>query len=74
MGICRAMARPLEYGPLKNAGLIINKVFTTQGILHVRELINYIWKQTETWYFYQISIEYAKLEVDIRRKPVETEI
>ena len=66
MGICRAMARSLVYGPLKNQGLGINKLFTTQGILHVRELINHIWRKTETGKLLQTSIEYAKLEVGTR--------
>ena len=43
MGICKAMARSLVYGPVKNQGLGINKLFTTHGILHVKELINHMW-------------------------------
>ena len=56
MGICRSMARSLVYGPTKNQGLGINKLFTTQGILHVREMTNHIWRKTETGKLLQTSI------------------
>lgn len=57
MGICRSMARFLLCGPTKNQGLGINKLFTTQRILQVRELINHIWRQTQTGKLSQTSIE-----------------
>lgn len=48
MGFCRSMASALVYGPIQNQELDINKPFTTQSILHIRELVNHIQRKTET--------------------------
>lgn len=63
MGICSSMTRSLVYIPTKNKGVGINKLYTTQGILHVGEIRNHIGKKTVTGELLHTSIEYTKIKV-----------
>ena len=66
IGICQSMARALVYAPTKYQGLGINKLYTTQGLGHVRALINHIWRDTDTGKLLRTSLEFAKLEAGVR--------
>ena len=66
MGICRSMARSLVHAPTKFQGLGIYNLYTTQGLIHVKELLNHIWRKTETGKLLRTTMEFAKLEAGIR--------
>ena len=66
MGMTRSMARTLVYAPLKYQGIGINKLYTTQGLLHINALVNHIWRESETGKLLRISLEYVKLELGIQ--------
>ena len=65
IGISRSMARSLVYAPLKYQGLDLHNLYTTQGLVHLRGLMNHIWQGTETGKLLLTSLEYAKMEVGI---------
>ena len=66
MGINRPMTRSLIYTPLKYQGLIINEFYTTQDLVYLTTIINYIWKGTEIGKLLRISLGYIKIELGIR--------
>ena len=66
MGTCWPMARTLAYGPTKNKEIGINKLYTTQGLVHIKEMPNYMWWKTDTGKLLHTSIEYTKIEAGIR--------
>ena len=57
MGIFWNMARSLVYAPLKNQGLGINELDTTQERVHVKEVLNHIWRGAEADTLLKTSIE-----------------
>ena len=65
IGMCRTLPRKIVYGSLKNQGMGIHNLFTTQGILHIQTLLDHIWRDTETGKLIRTSIECAKMEVGI---------
>lgn len=42
MGIYRAMARSLVYAPIKYQGIGIHKLYTAQGLVHIRVVLDHI--------------------------------
>ena len=66
IGICRTMARSLVYAPIKYQGLGIQNLYITQGVQHVKAILNHIWQRTTTGSLILMSMEYVKMEVGIR--------
>ena len=66
MGVCKTMPRVLVYGPIKYTGLGINQLYTTQGLLHVRAVLDHCWRTTETGKLLRTSIEIAKVETGLQ--------
>lgn len=60
------MSRSLVYAPIKNKGMGIHKLYTTQGLVHIRVVIDHIWGQTETGNLLCTSMDHIKLEASIR--------
>ena len=65
IGVCKTMPRSLVYAPLKYQGLDIHNLYTTQGLSHIKGLLNHIWQGTTTGKLLQTSLEYAKIEVGL---------
>ena len=65
IGCCKSMPRSLVYAPLKYQGLDIHNLYTTQGLSHIKGLLNHIWQGTTTGKLLQTSLEYAKIEVGL---------
>ena len=53
------------YGDVKAQGLGLKSLYLSQGIQHVTELLDHIWKETTMGTFIQISLEYIQLELGI---------
>ena len=66
MGICRTFPRALVHGPIKYMGLGINDLYTTQGLQHVRAVLDHCWRSTETGKLLRTSIEIGKVETGLR--------
>ena len=66
MGVCRTMARALVYTPIKYQGLGVDELYITQGLQHVKALLDHIWRESTTGKLLIISLEYLKLEVGIQ--------
>ena len=50
----------------KNQGIGIHKLYTTQGLVHIRAVFDHIWGRTETGNLSRTLMEYMKLEAGIR--------
>ena len=48
IGICRSMARDLVYTPIKYQGLGVNNLYISQGLSHVKAMMNHVWQKTTT--------------------------
>ena len=63
VGACRYLPRKLVYGTIKNQGMGIHNLFTTQGIVQIQTLLDHIWRNTETGKLIRTSMECAKMEL-----------
>ena len=60
------MSRVLVYGPYKYLGLDIDNLYTTQGISHIKALLDNVWRNNETGKLLRTSIEIVKVELGLR--------
>lgn len=44
----RNILRDSVYTPVKHQAIGINKLYITQGVLHINEVLNHIWRRTQT--------------------------
>jgi hypothetical protein len=51
------------YGPIKRQGLGLKDPYILQGLYHIRDMQEHLWKQTTTGQFYKISLEQLRLEL-----------
>ena len=66
IGVCRTIARELVYTPTKFQGLGIKDLYISQGLSHVKILLDHIWQRTTTGKLLCATIEYLKIEVGLR--------
>ena len=65
IGVCRTMARALVYTPLKYQGLDIKDLYISQGLQHIKALLNHIWRRTTTGTLLRTTMEHLKIEVGL---------
>lgn len=53
------------YGTIASQGLGLKSLYLTQGITHVMDIMEQVWKGTTTGHFMHISMEYLRLELGI---------
>ena len=64
-GVVRTFKRDLVYATLKKQGLGLKNPYLTQGIAHVIDCVEHIWKQTITGHFINIALENIRLELGV---------
>ena len=63
LGINRYMKRDVIYGSKSKQGLGIKNLFITQGLAHVNDLIEHMWKDTITGHLIVTELHNLRLEV-----------
>ena len=63
LGINRYMKRDVVYGGKSQQGLGIKNLFISQGLTHVNDLIEHVWKNTITGHLIISSLENLRLEL-----------
>ena len=66
IGVCKKMARALVYLPTKFQGLGVHDLYISQGLSHIKVLLDSIWQRTTTGRLLTTTIEYLKIEVGLR--------
>ena len=64
-GINRYVSRAALYAPAEIRGFGLNNPFLTQGISHVGDIAEHLWKATVTGHFIKMSLEYTRLELGL---------
>ena len=64
-GINRYMKRDVLYALPDSQGLGLKNLYLTQGISHVCEMIEHMWKQSITGHLIKTSLEYLRLELGV---------
>ncbi len=64
-GVNRTMKRDVVYGPLESQGLNLRNIYLSQGISHISDIIEHVWKGTITGHFITMSLELLRLELGI---------
>jgi hypothetical protein len=62
-GINRNIHRGILYGPIEYQGLGLKDPYLLQGLYHIRDMQEHLWKETATGKFYKISLEQLRLEL-----------
>ena len=65
MGINRYMRRDVVYALPESQGLGLKDIYLTQGISHICELVEHVWKGSITSHLMQTSLEYLRLELGV---------
>ena len=62
-GINRNIKRDVLYGDIQVQGLGLKSLYLTQGIAHVGDIIEHIWKETITGHLIKSCLENLRLEL-----------
>jgi exonuclease III len=62
-GVNRNIHRSILYGPIERQGLGARDPYLLQGIYHVRDMQEHLWKNTSTGKFHKINLEQLRLEI-----------
>ena len=65
IGINRYIKRDVLYGLPSVQGLGLKDIYLTQGISHIVEIIEHLWKKSITGHFITISLECLRLELGL---------
>ena len=61
--INRNIKQDVLYSDYQSQGLGLKSLYWSQGIYHVVEIIEHIWKRSTTGHFMQMSMEYLRLQI-----------
>ena len=67
-GINRFIRREVLYATPAAQGLGLKDIYLTQGVQHINELVEHVWKQSITGQFLLSSLEHLRLEIGVNGK------